>query len=425
MKKEKFRLSVFVILFFGLSIFFLGSQKAFSADDSVVIGLNYPETGPYAKQGLDQRRAADLAVEEINTGGGILGKKVKLVYKDTKSNAKIAKENAIALFDKEGAQMIFGGSSSAVAIASGKVAKDKKKLFFGTLTYSTETTGEEGHKYIFRECYDSGMAAKVLSDYLKKNFQGKNFFYITADYTWGWTTEEAFRKNTNTLDKDKYKGMLTKLGTSDFTNVLKIAQEANAEVLVLVLFGKDMEIAVKQAYEMGLKKKMQIVVPNMTIDMAEGAGAEAMEGVLSATPWYWGLPAEKNYAKGIAFVKKFEGKYNRYPSTSGASAYTILYQYKEAVERAKTFDTPAVIKALEGHKYTGLKDEQEWRAWDHQSVQTVFAVRCKKAVDVKKDKHQLDFYEVINTMKGPDAAISQAEWVAVRAKVGAPAQLEE
>lgn len=425
MEKGKFRLSVLVILFLGVVYCFWGIQTAFSADDSVVIGLNYPETGPYAKQGLDQRRAADLAVEEINAGGGILGKKVKLVYKDTKSNAKIAKENAIALFDTEKAQMIFGGSSSAVAIASGKVAKDKKKLFFGTLTYSTETTGEEGHKNIFRECYDSGMAAKVLSDYLKKNFQGKNFFYITADYTWGWTTEEAFRKNTNTLDKDKYKGMLTKLGTSDFTNVLKIAQEANAEVLVLVLFGKDMEIAVKQAYEMGLKKKMQIVVPNMTIDMAEGAGPEAMEGVLSATPWYWGLPAEKNYAKGIAFVNKFEGKYNRYPSTSGASAYTILYQYKEAVERAKTFDTPAVIKALEGHKYTGLKDEQEWRAWDHQSVQTVFAVRCKKAVDVKKDKHQLDFYEVINTMKGADAAISQAEWVAVRAKVGAPAQLEE
>ncbi|MBA4392833.1 MAG: branched-chain amino acid ABC transporter substrate-binding protein [Desulfobacca sp.] len=425
MKKGKLVILFFGVMVLGVILSFWSPQPALSADDSVVIGLNYPETGPYAKQGLDQKRATDMAAEEINAAGGIMGKKIQLVYKDTKSNAKIAKENAIEIYDKQGAKMMLGGSSSAVAIASGKVAKDKKKLFFGTLTYSTETTAEEGHKYIFRECYDSGMAAKVLSEYLKKNFQGKRYFYITADYTWGWTTEEAFRKNTDTLDKDKYKGILTKLGTSDFKNVLNLAQEGNAEVLVLVLFGKDMEIAVKQAYEMGLKKKMQIVVPNMTIDMAEGAGPEAMEGVISATPWYWKLPAEKNYPKGIDFVKKFEGKYNRYPSTSGASAYTILYQYKDAVERAKSFDTMAVIKALEGHKYTLLKDEQTWRPFDHQSVQTVFAVKCKNAAEVKKDKHQLDYYEVINVMKGEDAAITQAEWSVVRSKVGASAQLEE
>ena len=147
-------LSVFVvILFFGLVGLVLNpASSSEAADDLVVIGLNYPETGPYAKQGLDQRRAAEMALEEINASGGILGKKAKLAYRDTKSIAKVAKENAVELFDKEGAQMMFGGSSSAVAIASGKVAKDKKKIFFGTLTYSTETTGEEGHKYLFREC---------------------------------------------------------------------------------------------------------------------------------------------------------------------------------------------------------------------------------------------------------------------------------
>ena len=129
-------LSVFaVILFFGLVGLVLNPASSVrAADDLAVIGLNYPETGPYAKQGLDQRRAAEMALEEINTAGGILGKKVKLAYRDTKSNAKVAKENAVELFDNEGAQMMLGGSSSAVAIASGKVAKDKKKIFFGTLT---------------------------------------------------------------------------------------------------------------------------------------------------------------------------------------------------------------------------------------------------------------------------------------------------
>lgn len=403
----------------AFSLIFMGAlYSAVFASDVIKIGLNYPETGPYAKQGLDQKRAADLAAEEINAAGGIMGKKIQLVYRDTKSNAKIARENAIELYDKEGVPMIFGGSSSAVAVSVGKTAKEKKKLFFGTLTYATEVTGEEGHKFIFRECYDSGMGAKVISDYLKKNFGGKKYFYITSDYNWGWTTEDAFRTNTGTADKDIHKSILTKLGSSDFKGPLTIAQEASPDVLILVQFGRDMEIALKQAYEMGIKNKMQIVVPNLTEDMAEGAGPEAMEGVLGTLPWSWKIPSDKGYQKGIAFVKKFEEKYKRYPNTSGASAYVILHQYKEAVERAKTFDTMAVIKALEGHKYTGLKDEQYWRAFDHQSVQTVYAVRGKKADAVKKDKYQLDYFEVITEMKGDDAAINFDEWSAVRTKVG-------
>jgi len=186
-----------------------------------------------------------------------------------------------------------------------------------------------------------------------------------------------------------------------------------------------MEIAVKQAYEMGLKKTMQVVVPNLTLDMAEGAGPEAMEGVIGAMPWSWSVPFKYNYAKGIAFVKKFEDRYKRYPSTSGASAYVILYEYKDAVERAKSFDTKAVIKSLEGHKYTALKDEQYWRDWDHQSIQTVYAVKCRPAAEIKKDKYQQDYFEIINTMKGDDAAIGKAEWTEIRTKVGMPATLEE
>ncbi len=128
-----------------------------------------------------------------------------------------------------------------------------------------------------------------------------------------------------------------------------------------------MEIAVRQAYEMGLKNKLQIIVPNLTIDMAQGAGPEAMAGIIGATPWFGEIPFTNNYQAGKAFVMKFESKYQRYPTTSAASAYVILHQYREAVERARSFETIKVIKTLEGYRYTRVKDEQYWRAWDHQS----------------------------------------------------------
>jgi branched-chain amino acid transport system substrate-binding protein len=418
----KVRVRMFLPL---LMLFTLLPAVLWAADDLVKIGLSYPETGPYAKQGLDQRRAADIAVEEINAAGGILGKRVQLVYRDTKSNAKVAKANATELYENEGVPMIMGGSSSAVAIATGEVALAKNRLFFGTLTYSTETTGEYGHKHIFRECYDSYFAAKVLADYLKKNFSGKKYFYITADYTWGWTTESVLRAFTNTRDTEAYPEVLTKLGATDFSRALAQARDSGAQVLVLSLFGRDMEIAVKQAYEMGLKRRMQIIVPNLNDDMAQGAGPEAMEGVIGTLPWLWNLPFKYNYPRGVAFVEKFESRYQRYPTTSGASAYVILHEYKAAVERARSFQTKEVIKALEGHRYVGLKDEQYWRSWDHQSVQTVYAVKCKPAAEVKKSRYQQDYFEVINTVMGDEAAVDFKERSSIRDMVGMKPNLQE
>ena len=160
-------------------------QQVLEGKDMVVIGLISPELGPYSREGKEQRQAAEIAVEEINAAGGIMGKKVKLVIRDSKSNPRIAKENAIELFDKENAQMIFGGVSSAAALVTGKVARVREKIYFATSSFSSDITAEEGHKYIFRECLDSRMAAKVLSGYLNKNFSGKKLFFISPLITTG------------------------------------------------------------------------------------------------------------------------------------------------------------------------------------------------------------------------------------------------
>ena len=394
------------------------------ADGTVKIGLNYPETGPYSVQGLDQFRAATLATEEINAAGGILGKQIELVVRDSKSKPDISTQNVTELIDQEDVKMVFGGSSSGVAIAVGEVCRQKGVPFFGTLTYSTATTGTKGHRYVFRECYDAWMGANALASYLKTNFPDKKYMYITADYTWGWTTEASVRKLTATEDASQHKGVLTPLGTTDFSKQLALAKMVKPEVLVLVLFGNDMVNAVRQATGMGLKTSTQIVVPNLTLGMAEGGGPKVMEGVVGALPWCWQIPYQYKYPRGQQFVEAFSAKYERYPSTSGASAYTILHEYKSAVERAGSFEAPGVIAALEGHRYQWLKDEQAWRDFDHQSVQTVYAVKCKPQVEVLKDKYHLDYFEVISSISGPDAVISQSDWQQIRTDNGLPTKLE-
>ena len=394
-----------------------------AAAETVKIGLNYPKSGNYKEQGLQQLQGAQMALEEINAAGGILGKTVELVTRNTASKPDKGVRNVEKMVRQDGVKMVFGGSSSAVAIASGKKAKELGVIYFGTLTYSNATTGTEGHTHMFRETYNAWMAAKVLAKYLNKEHSGKKFFYITADYTWGWSTEDSFRLFTNTNDSDSHPGVKTpfpKSRLSDFKNALQSAQASGAEVLVLVLFGNDMVAALSTAHKMGLKKEMAIVVPNLTLSMVRTAGPNTMEGVVGAVPWAWNVPFAYNYDQGKRFVNDFARRYGSYPSSSAASAYAILHQYKEAAERAGSFDSSKVIKALEGHSYTMLKDEQQWRAFDHQNIQTVYAVRGQGLEEILSDRFNLDYFEIIDSLPGVEAAKSHEEWKAERSEANRP-----
>ena len=416
------------ILFLSVGILLLTICTPLHAEP-VRIGLNYPQTGPYSVQGKAQFNGAQMALAEINEQGGILGRKIELVSRDSQSRPDIATTNVLDLIDREKCEMVFGGSSSAVAIAGGNAAKSKGKLYFGTLTYSNATTGRKGHKYIFRECYNSWMGAKAVGTYLRKTeLSGRKFFYITADYTWGRTTEESIRTFSFTTNEKVHRRSYVPFPGAthkDFSNALAMAKVMKADVLVLVLFGKDMASVLTMVEEMGMKKKFKaIVVPNLTLGMATEAGPWVMEGIIGALPWSWNVPYKYNYPKGKTFVEKFSNIHHSYPSTSAASAYTILYQYKDAVERARTFDTKKVIAALEGHSFVSLKDGQQWRAFDHQAVQTVYTVRCKSAQEVQKDKYKQDYFEILDSMDGTEAVRNKQEWLRSREDAGKPAELE-
>ena len=124
-------------------------------------------------------------------------------------------------------------------------------------------------------------------------------------------------------------------------------------------------------------------------------------------------------------MEKFKKRFNRYPSTAAASAYTIMYEYKSAVERAGSFESARVIKALEDHEYQLLKDKQVWRGFDHQSVQSVYTVRCNPAEQVLKDKYHLDYFSIIDSIPGEEAAITRAEWNTARRAAGKSIYLEK
>ncbi|MCW3150005.1 ABC transporter substrate-binding protein [Stutzerimonas stutzeri] len=398
----------------------LGLCVAAQAADPITLGLNYPRTGSYKEEGLAQMRGALLAIDEINARGGVLGRPLELTSRNTASRPEKAVANVDKMAD-EGVAMLFGGVSSAVAIAASKRAKERGLLYFGTLTYSNDTTGKHGHRYMFRECNNAWMSAQVLGQYLNENMPGKRYFYITSDYTWGHTSESSLRQATATTDQNKHPGVKTAFPgarLSDYRKALQQAASTDAEVLVLVLFGEDMVRAMRIADELGLNKKMQIAVPNLTQGMVELAGPDIMRGVLGTEPWTWRVPELEGSERGQAFVKNFGERYQTHPSSSAASAYSIVYQWADAAMRARSISSEQVIAALENHRYKLLKDEQYWRSFDHQNVQTVYAVRVKPREEVLKDRFKQDYFEIVHRLGGDQAAPTLAQWQEERRGAG-------
>ncbi|MGC8119253.1 substrate-binding protein [Marinobacter sp. VGCF2001] len=409
-----------------LSALLMLMGSAVVSADTLKLGLNYPQTGRYQDQGLQQRLGAYLAVDEINQAGGVLGQPLELVIRNTRGEPDRGAKNTAELIDREGVEMVFGGVSSAVAIASGKAARDRDRVYFGTLSYSNATTGSEGHRHMFREPYNAWMSAKALSRYLNSHHADQTYFYVTADYTWGWSVEESVRRFSNTENAEQHQGVNTPFPRAlitDFRAALRQAQQSNADVLMLVLFGDDMVRALNVAHEMGLTKTMQVIVPNLTLGMARQVGPSIMEGVVGAAPWVWNLPYEKDYPRGKDFVEAFSERYEMRPSSSAASAYSIVYQYKDAVERAGTTNTASVIRTLEGHRYTLLKDEQYWREFDHQNVQSVHVVRIKPRDAVVAGDFSSDYFEIIELLPGDNAAQTREEWEQRRQEAGKPVRL--
>ncbi|WP_051261788.1 ABC transporter substrate-binding protein [Desulfovibrio inopinatus] len=419
---RRFLLALCIFVLWNSLLVFGGTEV--SAQNKVVrFGINTPLTGPYSVEGLDQMRAARMAVDEINRDGGLLGHRVELLSRDSASDVVVSELNIHELID-EGCVMILGGSSSDVAIVASTICQKRNVLFFGTLTYSTATTLEHGHRTSFRESNDAFMSANVMADWLRTNYSNKRFFFITADYTWGWTTEKSFRSVVGITDTATHRSALTPLGTTDFSEALELAASYHPDVLVLVLFGKDMVNALHQAKAMELGKTTQIIVPNLTLGMAERTGAESMEGVVGTLPWTWKIPYMLKSKRGIAFVEEFVQRYRRYPSSSAASAYSIIYEYKNAVVRTHSFQTQDVVRALEGWEYTLLKDKQIWRALDHQNVQTVYMVRGNPVHTVLADPLRLDYFEIIGSLSGEESVISEDEWKAMREQHGLAPHLE-
>jgi ABC-type branched-subunit amino acid transport system substrate-binding protein len=370
----------------------------------VLFGLNVPLSGAYSKQGEDELKAYKLSINIINNQGGVLGKKIVYSVKDTQTDAEVARENAKNLIE-EGAIMITGGSSSAVAIAQSEECQKAGVVFMAALTHSNATTGENAHRHCFRWYNNGHQTAKAMSQTLIDKF-GKNakYAFLYADYTWGRTVQQSMQKVIEGAGGTTVLNLPTELGRKSFLSFLLKAKKAKPDVLVLVHFGADMVNCLKQVHKLKLRENMEVVVPLMELHMAHGVGSEIMQGVITSMCWYHGLSDKFEGSK--QFVEAFEKEYHKKPGNAAVAAWVDIFQYVDAVERAGSFDHIKVIQALEGHKFKFLGDEEYWRDWDHQGIHPTYVAVGKTP---KESENEWDLFQIIDVRKGEDIARTKEE----------------
>ncbi|MEK8082513.1 ABC transporter substrate-binding protein [Pseudomonas sp. XK-1] len=380
--------------------------------EPIKIGLNYPRTGNYKDEGLELRRGALLAVEEINHAGGVLGRPLELLSENTASRAAQAGDN-VDLFADQGARMVFGGATSEEAMAAGQRARERGLLYFATLSYANEVTGQAGQRYLFRESNSAWMSARVLGEYLSWHQPRQHYHYILIDDAWGRSMENALRQATGSSDRARHGRSVLPSGVvsrAQYLSVLAKARASEADILVLVLLGENLQRSMRLVHNLGLKENMQIIVPNLTKSVVQNAGPLVMEGVIGTEAWTWELPRLDQNPHGQSFVQRYIDAHQEYPGSTSASAYSVVKQWSAAVQRSQSLDSEKLIQALEGHSYSLLKDQQQWRAFDHQNVQSIYAVRVRKRDEIMRDPFKQNYFEIIHRMAGDQAAPSLDDW---------------
>ena len=353
------------------------------------IGFPVPLTGAFSAEAQDQVRAAEIAVRDFNDAGGFGGRKAELLVRDDKLNPGEAATRTLELIEKDKVNFIVGSLSAATQLSINAVSRDRKIIFNSISQSDAINEAKDWSLYTVHEALNPHLTAGAVARYAFPKF-GKRIVYLTADYAYGHEMVRGFQRAGAPLGATTLADIRHPLGVADYSAFLPRIQALKPDVLVLCNFGRDLVNSAKQVTDFGLKANTKVIAPVLLYTARQAGGAEAFDGILGGTSYYWGM--EDKIASAKAFNDKFrKANGGAVPSDYGALGYAGIRSVLQAVLNAKTTDSVPVSIALRQLKYNWYKGEQFYRKCDHQSVQSVVIVESKS----KDMKDKYDVFKVL------------------------------
>ena len=355
----------------------------------IKVGFPVPLTGAYSSEAQDQVRCAEIAIAEFNESGGLNGRKAELLVRDDKLNPGEAATRTLELIEKDKVDFVVGSLSAATQLSINAVCRDRKVLFNSISQSDAINEVKDWSLYTFHEALNPHLTAGAVGRYAFARY-GKKVVYLTADYAYGHEMVRGFQRAGQAMGVQMLADIRHPIGTADFSAFLPRIQALKPDILVLNNFGRDQLNAAKQATDFGLKATTKIITPILLYTARQAGGAEAFDGVVGGTSYYWGLEDK------LPAAKAFNDKYRKangggVPSDYGALGYAGVRSVLQAVRDAKSTESIKVSIALRQLRYNWYKGEQFYRKCDHQSVQSVVIIESKS-------KAMKDKYDVFNVL---------------------------
>ncbi len=319
------------------------------AQEPVRIGAMYPLTGGGAIYGVPAMVGHQLAIEEINKRGGIMGRKVESIERDDKMNPSAASATMKELITKDKVNIVIGGLASSVGLGMSEVARQEKIVYISTIPKSIQITTTKLHPYVFRTASNTDLEGATMAQLVGK-YNLKNLCHLQLDYAYGHDLEAGI---VQALPKyaPNAKIVLTlkpKLGATDFNAFIPQVMASGCDGVISGLWGPHFVSWVKQASPLGFFDKIKWISGG-EIAAHEIAGelkGEYPDNVVSNTYELWYHAVDDSHrAYQAALAKKLGTTETPQWSLLG---YTGVMFAAAAIEKAQSLDSDKIAAALEG-----------------------------------------------------------------------------
>ena len=321
------------------------------------------------------KKGMELAVDEINAAGGLLGKKVQLVIRDDNGNPGDAVRAAEELVSREKVDVLTGSFLSHVGLALTDFAKQKKFFFLAGEPLTDKIVWQNGNRYTYRLRASTYMqVAMMVPDAvaLKK----KRWALVYPNYEYGQSAVATFKQLLKAAQPDVefVVEQAPPLGKVDAGSVVQALADAKPDAIFNVLFGADLSKFVREGNTRGLFQGREVVsLLTGEPEYMDPLKDEAPNGwIVTGYPWY-GIQTPEHKA----FQTAYQGKFNDYPRLGSVVGYSAIKSLAEGIKKAGSTDTEKLVVAFKGLQVMTPFGRATYRPEDNQSTMGSYVGRTK------------------------------------------------
>jgi branched-chain amino acid transport system substrate-binding protein len=322
------------------------------------------------------KKGWQLALEEINAGGGVNGRKLEIVSRDDGGTPGDAVRVAEELVVRERAAVLMGTFASNVGLAVSNLAAQRKVLFLASEPLTDKIVWEDGNRYTFRLRPSTYMQTAMLVPEAEK-LKKKRWAIVYPNYEYGQSATASFKKLLSQAQPgvEFVAEQAPPLGKIDAGSVVQALVDAKPDAIFSSLFGVDLQKFVREGNTRGLFKNTPVV------NLLAGE-PEYLDTLKDETPdgwWVTGYPwSQISTPEHTRFRDAYQKRWNDYPRQGSVVGYTSVYAIADALKKARSADTEKLVEAFKGLKMGTPFGPIEWRSLDHQSTMGAYVGQLAK-----------------------------------------------